>query len=137
MLNTINIALSGLTAATKKVNATASNVANVTTAGSLEEGKQKPYDALTIRQTALSDSHGNGAGVKSDIISAGKPFVPSYDPDSPFANEEGIIGTPNIDLAEEAVNLSLAENTYKANIATFKVVDELTEELLSIFDDEV
>lgn len=129
MINTISIALSGLNAATNKLNASASNVANVTTAGSLEDGKQAPYDALTTTQTAQE----NG-GVRSDVVSAGRPFVPTFDPDSPFANSEGLIGSPNVDLAEEAVNFTLAELTYKANIATLKTADEMSEELLNIFD---
>ena len=78
---------------------------------------------------------GNGAGVRSEIVSAGRPFVPSYSPDSPFANAEGLIGVPNINLAEEAVNLLIAETTYKANIATLKTAEELSDELLSIVDD--
>ncbi|MCC7305783.1 MAG: flagellar biosynthesis protein FlgC, partial [Alphaproteobacteria bacterium] len=38
MINAIATALSGLTAATKKVAATASNIANLQTVGSLEPG---------------------------------------------------------------------------------------------------
>jgi flagellar basal-body rod protein FlgC len=136
MLNTISIALSGLNAATNRVSASASNIANVMTAGSLQAGKQAPYDALTTRQIAQSDAQGQGSGVQSEVVSAGRPFVPSYAPDSPFADENGIIGTPNVDLAEEAVNLSLAKMTYKANISVIKTAEEMSDELLRIFDDE-
>ena len=122
MINTISIALSGLNAATNKLNASASNIANVSTKGSLEQSDSAPYDALTTVQTSRETG-----GVKSEVISAGRPFVPTYDPDSPFANSEGIIGAPNVDLAEEAVNLNLAEITYKANIATLKSTDDMTE----------
>ena len=132
MINAIGIALSGLNAATQKLNATASNIANVTTSGSLEDGEQAPYDALTTIQTAQE----NG-GVRSEVVSAGRPFVPAFDPDSPFANSEGLIGAPNVDLAEEIVNLNLAELSYKANIGVLKTAEELSDELLSIFDKEV
>ncbi|MCB1532897.1 MAG: flagellar biosynthesis protein FlgC [Alphaproteobacteria bacterium] len=134
MLGTINIALSGLEAASKRVNASASNIANLQTVGSVEADGKAPYDPLTTKQTALNID-GNGAGVRSEIVSAGRPFVPSYSPDSPFANAEGLIGVPNINLAEEAVNLLIAETTYKANIATLKTAEELSDELLSIVDD--
>lgn len=137
MMNTISIALSGLNAATNRVNTSASNIANMSTAGSIEDGGQAPYDALTTRQTALSDQSGNGQGVRSDVVSAGRGFVPSYAPDSPFANSDGIIGAPNVDLAEEAVNLNLAEITYKANVSVIKTAEEMSDELLRIFDDRV
>jgi len=131
MINAIGIALSGLNAATERDNAAASNVANITTAGSLEAGGKAPYDALTTTQSAQDQG-----GVRSEVVSAGRPFVPSFAPDSPFANSEGLIGTPNVDLAEEAVNLNLAELTYKANIGVLKTAEEMSDELLSIFDDE-
>ena len=137
MINTINIALSGLAAATKKLEASASNIANLQTVGSLEEGSQAPYSALTTHQTAQTDGEGNGVGVSSEIVPKGQPFVPAFDPDSPFANEEGIIGVPNVDLAEEAVNLNIAELTFKANVATLNTAQELSDEIFRIFDEKV
>jgi len=136
MINTISIALTGLNAATQRLSASASNIANLQTVGSLEEGEQAPYSALTTQHTALTDQNGNGVGVSSQVVPKSTPFVPAFDPDSPFANEDGIIGIPNVDLAEEAVNVNLAETTYKANIATIKAAEELGDELLRIFDDE-
>ena len=67
MLNAINIALSGLTAASKKVEASASNIANLQTVGSLEEGGQSPYTPITAQQTAVTDAQGNGIGVTSQF----------------------------------------------------------------------
>lgn len=139
MLNTISIALSGLNAATKRVGASASNIANMGTTGSLEAGKQAPYDALTTRQSAISPASGGsgaqaGGGVRSDIISAGRGFIPSYAPDSPFADENGIIGAPAVDLAEEAVHMMLAKTSYKANISVIKTAQDMSDELLRSFD---
>lgn len=131
MINTISIALSGLNAATQRLNTSASNVANVTTSGSLEAGKQAPYSALQTTQSA--DDSG---GVRSQVIPKDPGFVPAYSPDSPFANEDGIIGVPNVSLAEEAINMNLAETTYKANIATLKTAEEMSDELLRIFDED-
>ena len=51
----------------------------------------------------------------SDIINKNKPFVPAFDPGSPFADENGMIGVPNVNLAEEAVNLTIAEVNFKAS----------------------
>lgn len=45
--------------------------------------------------------------------------------------DDGVI----IDLSEEAVNLILAETQFKANLATIKTADEMSDELLGIFDD--
>ena len=43
----------------------------------------------------------------------------------------------NVSLPEEAVNLITAEIAFKANAATLRVNQELSDELLRIFDEEV
>ena len=40
-----------------------------------------------------------------------------------------------INLAEEAVNINLAEITYKANLKTLEVASDLTKELLNAVDE--
>ncbi|PJB69403.1 MAG: flagellar biosynthesis protein FlgC [Alphaproteobacteria bacterium CG_4_9_14_3_um_filter_47_13] len=137
MINAIQIALSGLSASTKKVEASASNIANLTTTGSLTDPAQAPYQAVTTVQTALLDNLGTGQGVKSEILPKNTPFVPSYSPDSPFADQKGLIGISNVNLAEEAVNLNLARYEYKANLKIIEISSELSQELLRIFDDRV
>lgn len=131
MAGTINIALSGLNAATQRLNASAQNIANLQTVGSLQEGQQAPFTPVETVQSASE----NG-GVRANIVPRNTPFVPTFDPDSPFADENGIIGVPNINLAEEAVNLILAELSYKANLSVIETASELDQELLNIFDDE-
>lgn len=125
MINAIGIALSGLQAASRKAEASASNIANLQT---------PDYSPITAQQTAQTDQSGNGQGVRSDFVPKTQPFTPSYDPDSPFANTQGYVNTPNVDLAEEAVNLTIAETTYKANVAVLETIQDMTKELLSSFD---
>lgn len=126
MIGSLTIALSGLNSATKKVEAVANNVANVNTVGALKDvNGVKPFSAVTTVQKALKTG-----GVQTNIVQKDPGFVPAFDSDSPFANEDGVIGVPNVDLAEEATNLILAKNTYKANVAVIKVSAELQEELL-------
>lgn len=137
MINAIGIALSGLNAASRKVEASASNIANMQTSGSLENPDQAPYTPLTTQQIALADQAGNGLGVKSNFVPKTQPFTPAYDPDSPFANAEGLIGVPNVDLAEEAVNMTMAETAYKASVSVIETVQDMTRELLEAFDRKV
>lgn len=136
MIGAINIALTGLTAASKQLLASASNIANLQTTGSLEDDKQAPYTPLRTQQTAITDNQGNGQGVQATYTAKDPAFVPSYDPDSPFADENGIIGVPNIDLAEEAVNVNLAKIQYKANLKTIQAASDLSMELFRVLDDK-
>ncbi len=138
MINAIQIALSGLNAASRRVEASASNIANMSSFGALDSANgPSPYQALTTTQTAVTSSGGDGVGVQADIISTNRPFVPAYEPDSPFADSNGLVGVPNVDLAEEAVNLQLASTTYKANLKAIETITNMEDALLNIFDRKV
>ncbi len=126
MINTIGIALTGLNSASLRINSSAANIANVSTAGSLNDTSTPPYTPTTTQNKA----QGALGGVQTDIVPKGNPFTQSFDPDSPFANEEGIVGIPNVNLAEEVVNVKIAALSYEANLSTIKVAGELFDELL-------
>lgn len=132
MINAIHTALSGLVAASRKAEASAANIANLQTAGALTGNPKAPYSPVMTTQTARAEG-----GVETSIVAKNTPFVPVYAPDSPFANEEGLIGIPNVDLAEEAVNLTLAETAYKANAKILNTQSEMQKELLRTLDKEV
>ena len=135
MINVINTALSGLNAAIKRVDASASNIANISTTGALsEDNGRAPFSARDTVQSTVTDSEGNTIGVRAENVPRDPGFVPAFDPDSPFADENGLIGVPNVNLAAEAVNLQIADITYRANIAVLETADELTEDLLSTFE---
>lgn len=135
MINTIQIALSGMTAASRKVEASAANIANMTSGGALDPADgPAPYQAITTAQTSVTGSNGEGLGVRSEIIPANRPVVQAYAPDSPFANQDGLIGVSNVDAAEDIVNLQIASTSYKANAKTIAVASEMQDALLGMFD---
>ncbi len=43
----------------------------------------------------------------------------------------------NVDLAQELVNLKIGETVFKANLATIKTADAMSDELFHIFDEKV
>ncbi len=133
MISAIQTALTGLAAATKKIGATADNIANLDTTGRLDGKSQKPYSTVITAQQALP----GGAGVQASVTQKSPGFVPAYDPGSPFADENGLIGVPATDLAEEFVNLSIAKTTYKANAAVIRTASAMEDDLLKTFDKRV
>ncbi len=120
-------------AASKKVEVSAENIANLSSTGALDPADgPAPYETQVTVQT--SDPVG---GVQAEAIPKDPGFVTAYDANSPFANEEGLIGVPNTNLAEEAVNLKTAELAYKANLKTLEAAEEINDELFSLFDQKV
>lgn len=128
MISAIQTALSGLTAASKKADAAASNVANLDTVGSLTDPAHPPYTPVETQQTAIA------GGVQSQFVSKNPPFVPAYDPSSPFADQNGEVGVPNVDLSEEMVNLQIAKFTYAANAKVVGAESDMEKDLLNSID---
>ncbi len=131
MMNAISIALSGLGASMKQLGAAASNIANMGSSGSLEPGGKAPYEAKTTVQSSTAEG-----GVEAEVVSKKEPFIPAYDPNSPYANDQGLVAAPNVDLAEEAVQMKLAELTYKANIRTIQAASDMAKEAGRILDEK-
>ena len=103
MFAPIQIALSGLNAASTRMEVAASNIVNAT-------GNTAQKQAYSPK-IAFSTPNSYG-GVDTQII------------DSPKGTE--------VSLAEEIVQLKIAEHTYKANAMVIKVAAEVQNELLDI-----
>lgn len=130
MINAIQIALSGLNAASQRASASASNIANQTTVGALDPADgAPPYAPVTVTQQTQPSG-----GVQASVIPSGKPAVPTYSPNSPFANQEGLIGVPDINLGEEIVNLQIAKFSYQASTKIIQTESDMQKSLLQMFD---
>ncbi len=127
----------GLAAAKKRLDTSASNIANSATTGSTDKGGKQPYRSQRVEQTAVTDGNGNPLGVNAVSVDKDPAYVPAYDPGSPFADENGNEGVPNVSLAEEAKNMKLAGYAYKANAEVIEAAGEMEEDLLKTFDEEV
>ena len=131
MMNILSIGLSGLNAASLRASTAASNIANVSTSGALEGTiGPRPYETRIVAQTTT-----NNGGVTATVLNKNPGFVAAFDPGSPFADGEGKVGVPNTDMAEEIINLKLAETSYRASLKTIEAAGELTDDLLNIFDE--
>lgn len=132
MVDAVSIALSGLTAQKQRLGVSATNIANMSTGGVVPENGQVStvYRPLQVNTQSVTFENGEGAGVQASVSEKNNPYSVVYDPNSVYANEEGLVAAPNVDLAEESVNLLMTKTAYKANIAVMKTADEMTQSLL-------
>ena len=133
MVNAVSIALSGLMAQSQRLAASASNIANVSTTGVLPtvvSPASTVYRPLSVSMTALMTGDNTGGGVRAEVISDPDGYSPVYDPSSVYANNEGLVAAPNVDLTREIVNLIEIKSLFKANLAVLKTHDEMMGELL-------
>ncbi len=145
-MNTLSIATSGLSAASLRLDVTASNIANALTTGPLpsadgsnasgavnsnSSSNVAAYVPLQVNQ--IDQTNGSTPGGTTAVVSAVSPsFVPQYDPNSPFANQDGLVAAPNVDLATQFVQLLTAKYSFAANAKVVQAYADTTKSLLDI-----
>src|ERR687883_517783 len=104
MSNISTIALSGMNAAARRLDVSASNIANASSAGALPvdgavpSGAPRAYVPLQVVETESATG-----GTQTSVTSVTPASVATSDPSAPFANEDGLVATPNVDLAQEMI----------------------------------
>jgi flagellar basal-body rod protein FlgC len=128
------IALSGMNAAARRLAVSASNVANVMSTGALPDaagtvpaGAPQAYAPLELVQTASA-----GGGTQTTVTTATPSTTAVYDPQAPFANQDGFVAAPKVDLAQELIGQLIASYTFTANATVMKADDRMTGALLNI-----
>ena len=132
--DSISVALSGLNAAQRRFENSATNVANVQSVA-VENADSPTTDAegRTLFQTRQSvDTSVEGGGVRSSQPLANPVSVQQFDPDAPDANADGLVNRPNVTFEREAVEQISASAQFQANLATIRTADELFESTLDI-----
>jgi flagellar basal-body rod protein FlgC len=143
-MNTLSIATSGLSAASLRLDVAASNIANALTTGPLpvtsgsgapggadrsSNGANLPsvYIPLQVNQ---ADQSGGGTVATASAVSPG--FVAQSDPGAWFANQDGLVAAPNVDLASQFVQLLTAKYAFAANAKVVQSYANTTRSLLDI-----
>lgn len=131
MSGTLGIAVSGMMAQTRRVEASASNTANIRSkgalpdaAGNVPDDKPAPYQPLAVAQSEQR------SGTRAVFTPMTPAYLPEYEPDASYADEHGMVAAPNVDLASERVNQIAASRAYQANISVVRTQDEMMKSLL-------
>lgn len=129
MSTAIGSALSGLSAASKRVEVSASNISNQSSTSTQVNGvtTNQPYMPKDVVQISLG-----AGGVRAEVRDANNPVVKYHDPDSTQADEYGFVEYPNVDTAEELVKMQIASYDYKANLKAIRVADRMEQSLLDM-----
>jgi flagellar basal-body rod protein FlgC len=127
------IAASGMAAASLRLNVSASNVANISTTGPLPDANTSSTMAFPAAYSPLRvDQIDVGGGTAATVTKVSPSYVPMYDPSAPYADKNGMVAAPNIDLANEAVQQIIASYTFAANATVMKIDSQMMGMLLNI-----
>jgi flagellar basal-body rod protein FlgC len=126
------IAVSGLEAASLRLQVAASNIANSLSRGPLPDASNPgtfaaAYSALRVNQTDVSRG-----GTSATMTTVSPATVLSYDPAELFADGDGMVASLNVDLANEFVQLLVARYTFAANAQVIRADAQMSASVLNI-----
>ena len=110
------------------INALSDNVANVSTVNPTgEPAFQERYVVARASGGSAVAPAGAGAsgGIGEGAYVAGTEYGDAegrmvYQPDHPYADENGMVRMPDMDLSTQMTNLIIAQRAYQANVTVFE-----------------
>ncbi len=158
-LSNLDVAVSGMIAQRTRADVIAQNVANAETTRTAEGGpyirqnvvfsenvtRESDRDSLIdfrsmvaerlndLRPLAGKPDKTTGEGVLlTEIVEDPTPPTPVYDPSHPDADEDGYYYLPNVDVAEEQIDMLAATQSYTANLTIFNSLKTIATKALTI-----
>jgi flagellar basal-body rod protein FlgC len=121
---------SGMSAQSKRLNVTASNLAN---ADSVTGPDGQPYRAKQVVFSAVPVDGVANSGVKVDgVVEDQSPPKLIYNPKSPVADANGYVAMPNVNPVDEMVNMISASRSYQDNVEVMNTAKTLLQKTLTI-----
>jgi flagellar basal-body rod protein FlgC len=121
-----DIAASGMSAQSVRLNTVASNLAN---ANSVSGDKEKVYRArhpvFEAVRSALKRDAGSAAVKVTGVMESQTPALARYEPGNPLADSKGYVYAPNVNVVEEMVDMISASRAYQNNVEVMNTSKEM------------
>lgn len=142
LASVFNIAGSGMSAQTTRLNTTASNIAN---AESVSSSIDQTYRARhPVFSTMLQQAQGGQGSLFQDTDQAGSgvqvlgvvedqsPLVPRYEPNHPAADANGYVYYPNVNVVEEMADMMSASRSFQSNAEMMNTAKQMMQKVLTL-----
>ena len=142
-LNSIfDIAGSGMSAQSLRLNTTASNIANADSAssstGDVYRARKPVFSAIqqdvmlgSTAQHMLGQAAGSGVQVKG-IVESDAPLDMRFQPDHPMADDQGYVMYPNVNIVEEMADMMSASRSFQTNIDVMDAAKTMMQRILTL-----
>jgi flagellar basal-body rod protein FlgC len=129
MFDIFAVAGSALTAQSMRLNAVASNLANADSATSSTGESYRAKQVVFSAEPVVGDA----VGVRVlQIVEDNAPSRMVYDPKHPLADAKGYVTYPNVNVAEEMVNMISASRSYQNNVEVMNTAKQLLARTLTL-----
>lgn len=137
-----NIAGSGMSAQSTRLNTISSNIANAETVSSSIDQTYRarhPVFATVFQQaqggggSLFADQDQAGAGVQVlGIVEDQSTLMPRYEPNHPMADEAGYVYYPNVNVVEEMADMISASRAYQTNVEMMNTAKQMMQKVLTL-----
>jgi len=140
-----NIAGTGMSAQTTRLNTVASNIANAETVSSSIDQTYRarhPVFATVMAEQAggtsgssslFEDQGEAGKGVQvSGIVEDQSNLEPRYEPNNPAANKDGYVYYPNVNVVEEMADMISASRSFQTNAEIMNTAKTMMQKVLTL-----
>jgi flagellar basal-body rod protein FlgC len=131
-MSVLSIASSGLAAASLRLQVSASNVANSQSNGPLPGSPNAAKFPPAYVPQRVDQVAGAGGGTVATATAVPSGTVPQFDPTAPYANQDGLVASPNVDPVNEALQQITARFDFSSNAKVIGVESEMMKTLLDI-----
>lgn len=132
MFNAIHNSLSGLLAASNRLETSARNIVSSQTTSPTKLGRAEnpafKIDAYIPQKSVNSPQQ--GGGVRAHNVAAQPASLSIFSPYSPIADSKGLVKVPNVDPTVEIAEIKRATHAYKSNAAVLRKLDQTFESFL-------
>jgi flagellar basal-body rod protein FlgC len=126
------IAGSGMSAQSVRLNTTASNLANAESVSSTPDGVYKArhpiFEAVRAQLATgpkAGEANANAAVRVRGIYESQAPAAQRYEPGNPLADANGYVYAPAVNVVEEMVNMISASRSYQNNVEVMNTSKDL------------
>jgi len=137
MSSSLTIAASGMNASALRIEASASNVANARSNGSVPQTPpDRPVprsdDPRSVYQPVDVVQVSTGSGTAARMSERLPAYELRYQPDAPFADARGMVAAPNVDYTREIADQAASVAAFKANAKVFSTASEMARTVIDM-----
>ena len=141
--NVFNIAGSGMSAQSTRLNTISSNIANAETVSSSVDQTYRarhPVFATVLQQangspneSLFADRDQAGAGVQVlGVVEDQSELQARYEPNHPAANADGYVYYPNVNVVEEMADMISASRSFQTNAELMNTAKTMLQKVLTL-----
>jgi flagellar basal-body rod protein FlgC len=143
LASVFNIAGTGMSAQSTRLNTISSNIANAETVSSSVDQTYRARHPVfaTMFQQSMGDGSGSlfaeqdqaGSGVQVlGIVEDQSSLMPRYEPNHPAADEGGYVYYPNVNVVEEMADMISASRAFQTNVEMMNTAKQMLQRVLTL-----